>query len=405
MEKKTNLVRPSWMSNTDWNKIESLYQKNPNLARETLMGKIKRDWSSKQSVKESTNKAISSTFRSKIEGNYDAFERGDISVDELVSRNKDLDNQKKYTTKSENFKQETKAKQNTNQKRNTPKKVPTRAEKRSLKIDYQDAQKIKNQKGVFQTSQEKIKKELRSSKFRGQLESDNPSTRRIARNQLARMEGSTMISPLEKLVMDGSKKINRMAIPGKAGLLIGTSYALVKTSHYIKGTDESKTSTFLQTAGVAGVIAGLGVPAITKKANKIEEINALNKEVKNFRAKKLGGDYGPTGKKIVKEFSQKAEAKVNKKVINASKKGMAAGAVFIGATAIMDVALSKHYKHQAAVQVRNDEKRLKENDEKNTKIKQTRSRNSFGNVDMGNIAIELFNDRIGHTKMGNARFK
>lgn len=94
-----------------------------------------------------------------------------------------------------------------------------------------------------------------------------------------------------------------------------------------------------------------------------------------------------------------------KKIIKNAPKIMKGAALFIGTTSILSAALSESDKAEKKAQIRQMEKKAKEKvKEEKKKRKDHKIQNAFGNIDTSEIVMEMFEQRIGHHKMGNSRF-
>ncbi|BCO16173.1 hypothetical protein_gp120 [Bacillus phage vB_BceM_WH1] len=97
----------------------------------------------------------------------------------------------------------------------------------------------------------------------------------------------------------------------------------------------------------------------------------------------------------------KNEGKLKSQIRNTKAAGIA-GFGLIGLTAIMD--MSKSLQQDVEVS------KMKNQQEKNQKRKQKEERDfqstmAYGYTNWGQIPLDMFNERLGHTKIGNAKFK
>lgn len=86
------------------------------------------------------------------------------------------------------------------------------------------------------------------------------------------------------------------------------------------------------------------------------------------------------------------------------KKSVAGASIFIAGTTVLDSAMKKADKYEAKAQNEQLEKKLKEqSEEEKRKREEYRHGTSFGHIDAGQIVMDMFNERIGHHKMGNSK--
>lgn len=90
------------------------------------------------------------------------------------------------------------------------------------------------------------------------------------------------------------------------------------------------------------------------------------------------------------------------KKFRAMRKGLGVAALTIAGAGILDLAIDgKHHldvERQKSDAHQSNEKKAKQAAEKRQEM-------GYGHVDMGQIAIDMFNQRTGHYKMGNAKFQ
>ena len=97
--------------------------------------------------------------------------------------------------------------------------------------------------------------------------------------------------------------------------------------------------------------------------------------------------------------------KLQSKVIKTAPKIMKGAALFIGTTSLLSAAGKAKDKHETKAQVKQIEKRTKEQMKKEAEKKDKyQKKKSYNNIDAGQIVMDMFNQRIGHHKMGNSRF-
>jgi hypothetical protein len=209
---------------------------------------------------------------------------------------------------------------------------------------------------------------------------------------------------------------------GKAAL-VGAALGLVKT---MGDTDDDD---IFSTVGNAAVGAGLaygaarGAEAMTNDKDAQKAIDQGLKDAnKKVTASKIGRelDKDASEKDMYKELTaqdlqkikQEAEAKKTldkqsfiKKAKNIKgKAGMIAaiGAAAIGVASVMDTSNDLKHKTREGRMVAYEEENLQ-------RRKQQRDNDAkkagYGHVDWGQLPIDMFNERIGHYKMGNSKFQ
>lgn len=95
------------------------------------------------------------------------------------------------------------------------------------------------------------------------------------------------------------------------------------------------------------------------------------------------------------------------KALRVGAKTVAGAALFIGATSILDAAMDKHSKNEAEFGVRQQMKDLEEKErEKKKRAGEYSTGVRFGQTpDMGKVVFEMFEERTGHHRMGNNKFR
>ncbi len=120
-----------------------------------------------------------------------------------------------------------------------------------------------------------------------------------------------------------------------------------------------------------------------------------------------GVSVGDVVKEEAKQNAPKETARIKnegklKSQLRYTKAAGIAGFGLIGLTAIMD--MSKSLQQDVEVS------KMKNQQEKNQKRKQKEERDfqstmAYGYTNWGQIPLDMFNERLGHTKIGNAKFK
>jgi hypothetical protein len=114
------------------------------------------------------------------------------------------------------------------------------------------------------------------------------------------------------------------------------------------------------------------------------------------------GDLGKEMPKIQHELSEEELRRV-KKIKSWARNGKTAGLIGLGAFAVataMDVGQDFSDKQQTGEMKAQEERNLTQ---KMNRQRKDKAKNAYGHVDMGQMAIDMFNDRIGHHLMGNAK--
>ena len=93
------------------------------------------------------------------------------------------------------------------------------------------------------------------------------------------------------------------------------------------------------------------------------------------------------------------------KILKSAPKIMKGAALFIGTTAILSKGLDMSEKAEQKAQTREMEKSAKKKvKEEKKKREDYKVQNAYGKIDTSGIVMEMFEQRIGHHKMGNSRF-
>lgn len=151
------------------------------------------------------------------------------------------------------------------------------------------------------------------------------------------------------------------------------------------------------------------IPPKTTKPTSTQAVS--NQAVKNSQQNVVK----KTGKTVIKNVNVPKSSTIaansgaatpfQAKVIKNAPKIMKGAALFIGTTSILSKALDMSEKAEQKAQTRQMEKKAEE------KVKQEKQKredykvqNAFGRIDTSGIVMEMFDQRIGHHKMGNSRF-
>lgn len=145
---------------------------------------------------------------------------------------------------------------------------------------------------------------------------------------------------------------------------------------------------------------------------KKKTINVLDatKEMIEENIPKLGNKI--PNKKPISSISKNLD-KLDSKGMTASqaksfstgKKALGVAAVFIATTTLLDKALDIDEKMEVKKMVREQNKNIKKREEQEReKRDRYRDGKGFTHVDTSSIVMDLFEERLGHHKMGNSRF-
>lgn len=251
----------------------------------------------------------------------------------------------------------------------------------------------------------KIKEHTNSIAYKGAINSKNANTRRIATDELAELAGRKQLTSLEKTLANKSNQIKSMNIFKGAGLLVAAGTGLALTRRVFRNEEKNEKTSLTKDVVSSTMLTGLGAFGIVKVGTKASEkkIIAESLEKASGISNRALNDLNPNKLKAFNKGVEKSSIKRSTKIASSGKKALGAAAIFIGATSIIDSSLQKNYKRAADEQNKKDEKRLEDQQKQAAKYKQKKS--MYYDTNMGQVALDLFNERIGHTNMGNARFK
>ena len=162
----------------------------------------------------------------------------------------------------------------------------------------------------------------------------------------------------------------------------------------------------LEAAGVSYVGYKAAMPALAKQAENYTRKTYLAE--KTERALQAKAKSPQAFQKLMKQSENIAGERLAKRQIQNIHRttSVAKGAgLFIAGTALLDMANRAMNKAEEKHQIASQEKdiRNKQKEEKDRR-ERYRSGTSFGAVDTSTIVMDLFNERIGHHKMGNSKF-
>ena len=162
----------------------------------------------------------------------------------------------------------------------------------------------------------------------------------------------------------------------------------------------------LEAAGISYVGYKAAMPALEKQASDYtRKAYTAQKAEKALMAKAQTPDAFKA--LMSKSETIAGERLAQRQVANMGKltKGIKGAGLFIAGTSILHQLNKGVDKAEGRHQVRKQEKRQeKQAEEEAKKRERYRTGVSFGHVDTSKIVMDLFNERIGHHKMGNSRF-
>lgn len=213
-------------------------------------------------------------------------------------------------------------------------------------------------------------------------------------------------------------KEDRLLFSGGAGAILGAGKAAGDD------VDDGVVSSAVKVGTTAAASVGVdyGVRHISKKLDdKIsEEVTAqgqkkassitkpMEKAMGNSKSRKMQGNFNRTKKKTIsrgKVKEIKAGVATKKRLNGWLKKGKVGGMVGLGAFAlasVMDTSQDLSHGKQVGKMTQEQERNL---ERKAGREKQRQQEQAYGNINMGQMAIDMFNERTGHWKMGNAKFQ
>ena len=162
----------------------------------------------------------------------------------------------------------------------------------------------------------------------------------------------------------------------------------------------------LEAAGISYVGYKAAMPALAKQAESYTRKTYLAE--KTEKAMQAKAKSPQAFQKLMKQSENIAGERLAKRQIQnihrTTKVAKGAG-LFIAGTALLDMANRAMNKAEEQQQVSSQERdiRNKQKEEKDRR-ERYRSGTSFGYVDTSTIVMDLFNERIGHHKMGNNKF-
>lgn len=260
-------------------------------------------------------------------------------------------------------------------------------------------------------------------------------------NAVNGLETMRAVNELDQVGKMG-KRLHDVKLPKKIGAVLGIGTALGATHATFDDTDDNLFSTGMKMAGYTAAV-GTGVGLFSRWGGKDKAFDQ-KREVywemvkeryeeqarnagKNFELKKgslmergmseekavahlkrKGTDNERTklerAKRQVKDPIQLKEMVHEEKVVKTARNTMRFAKIGVGVTAlggIVSAAHSAKQSHDARQMVKAQEE--KQYRDKKRKQEET-ARYGYGQVDMGNVVLQMFEERTGHHKMGNSKF-
>lgn len=344
-----------------WNNENTKWYNNKELKRTTLEKRSKK----------------AETQKSKAKYNKENRKRNKANL----NRNKD-----KKSLESDKIKKEYKSETKNHESKSSRKSSNNQKPKIQLKQEYRHKYDTYKNKDV-----KKIGVMSKSINFK-------------AEEDIAKLIGSKELLSYEKSILSLNKKFKALSTFHKAGSLMAIGGVIGVTKRAFKSEEKKEKTSPLIDGAVGMGVAGLGVFALDKKSAKYQTKKTVvdnlkkassmgNKELQNLtgEAKKMyevGRMKGVQNSYLTKN-SQKFV-----------KRGLGASALFIATTSLIDSGLNSKYKKDAEKQNKKDEKRIEEMQKKKNQ------KNQMPIIGPpGDLVFDMWNDRMGHTNMGNSKYK
>lgn len=180
----------------------------------------------------------------------------------------------------------------------------------------------------------------------------------------------------------------------------------VNISKVAKGTDKEEAEKVTN-----GEVKGRNIKMTRAQAENLKGWHEVTKgeqipiELKNGKKDMITvSEYEHTKARVVARDNLKKQGMIKKMKNFNGKLGVitAIGATAIGVASVMDVSNEMNHKTREGRMVAYEEEN---NQQKKQKKKKQNKKAGYGNNDWGQLPIDMFNDRIGHYKMGNAKFQ
>lgn len=238
------------------------------------------------------------------------------------------------------------------------------------------------------------------------------------------------------------KRLHDVKLPKKIGAVLGIGTGLGMTHATFDNTDDNLLSTGMKVAGYTAAV-GTGVGLFSRWGGKDKALDqkreaywemvkeryeeqaknagkafdskkellmerGMSEEKAVAHLKRKGTDNERTklerGKKHVKDPIQLKEAVHEEKVVKTARNTMRFAKIGVGVTALGGIVSAAHsvkQSHDARQMVKaQEEKQYRDKRRKQEEI----ARYGYGQVDMGNVVLQMFEERTGHHRMGNSKF-
>lgn len=247
--------------------------------------------------------------------------------------------------------------------------------------------------------------------YRGKIKSPDIMDNRTKQITAAIDKGSKQLSSLEKSVRPAEKimiRISNRSFGGKVGLALGAgaTFSLAtkvkkKFSADEQDTDINEdTSRFLKSS----LVAGTGIAALDKTRPMYEGLNARHKAT--MKADKILDKAPKNMSRNLEHVYDSGEKLATAHRLNRNTKSLGSvgkiGAGLIGVATAVDLFGKAKDSHDVK---KADKEQIKEwKKEQQEKGKVRRKHSDYGSTNYGQLTMDLFEDAIGHHKMGNARY-
>lgn len=257
------------------------------------------------------------------------------------------------------------------------------------------------------------------------------------------MEGLEMerILDEESITRKVGKRVGDIRMPKKIATVVGAGVALGTIHTLTDDVDDNLLSTGLKVGGYTAAIGG--TYAVIRRYNKqdVEQRRKREDHWKDVRDRyerqtsTMEKNYWKEHEKLVKQgysddkatyelkkrgvpntnsreraFKKLGGIEVTKEMVKEERavrtaKGvMRAGKIGVGITALGGLVSAAHSVKQSHDAKQMVEKQTEQQERNKQRKKQEMARYGYGNVDMGNIVLEMFEERTGHHRMGDSKF-
>lgn len=210
-------------------------------------------------------------------------------------------------------------------------------------------------------------------------------------------------------ISNANKRISEMNVRGNLAAIatVGAASGLAKTA--LDDIDDDITTMVPNVAAGAGMaVAGAyGVKAAAEFIEGGDETQILRKEMKRTGAEiestKVSKDL--EGKNINASTLSESDMKKMEtfKKVNKVGRGIGAvGALAVGAATVLDIGQGINEKRRVEDMKKEQEKSLRRKQKQEDEYKRSQG---YGHTDLGGIVFDMFEERLGHHKIGNARFQ